>query len=88
MGDRGKRVIAFVIGAVLAAFGLAIGAGGVWWTLTQDGIVYLLVSVFGVVFVLAGSTFVYLAVVDTDHWADEGLDSPSVGVGPGWGGDE
>jgi len=89
MGTTGKRVLAFLFGS----FFLAAGGGGtavtVYGVLQGSNPTLLVFGCVAGTFALVGAGLVYLAVVDTDRWAEEGrLDASGFDPGPGWGGDE
>lgn len=88
MGTTGKRIIAFLVGSLFVAAGGGGAALSVYGVFQGSSPILLVFGFVGGMFALLGVWLVYLAVADTDRWADEGgLDSSGFDPGPGWGGE-
>ncbi|MFB6090321.1 MAG: hypothetical protein ABEJ97_04615 [Halobellus sp.] len=88
MNKKALRIIAFLGGSLFVLAGGGGGALAVYAVVRGNSPVWLAFGAVGTLLALFGGWLVYLAVVDTDRWAEEGgLDTSGFDAGPGWGGE-
>lgn len=88
MGTTGKRILAFLFGGLFVVGGGGGAVVAVYAVFQGSTPILLVFGLVGGLFAVLGAWLVYLAVADTDRWAEDGgLDTSGFDPGPGWGGE-